>query len=381
MSVTDTQDISSIASAANNWLLNSAIPLWYDHGVDWRRGGFFESLDINDLRSPADFKRLRVLTRQIYVFAAAHRLGAPGSRDVVEHGVDFLLNKAKLKNGGFANKFNLNGEIVDIKLDLYDLAFCLFALAHAFQILQDSTLKAEALSLTYFICDNFRHKSGGFIEAIPTSSPRRQNPHMHLLEAMLAWQTVSEERIFKEISKELVVLFFQKFYFPDTGALLEYFDENLNPLCSDDEKVTEPGHHLEWVWLLDRFNQVSQEPSENYASLYRFAKRYGVSEPDGFLFSQVLTRGRVRGERVRLWPHAEWLKAELVTPGPDRTARVILAWRALSRFLDCPRRGLWFESYDLNARCFISEPAPASSLYHITLGVETLCAQAKSLRF
>ena len=371
-------DISDVAGEAQSWLLEAAMPLWFERGVDWNGGGFHEHLTFNDLSCGADFKRLRVLARQIYVFSAASRLGFSEGRRAVEHGVDYLFSKARTAPGEFANRFDRRGSIIDQTLDLYDLSFCLFALAHAHQTLKETIFEREALSTAAFIYERMKHKSGGYIESIPASYPRRQNPHMHLLEAVLAWRAISDEQIFKEISDELVGLFFDKFYCARSGALLEFFDDQLNPPESEGDKLTEPGHHFEWVWLLDSFSQLSRQSLQDYAPLYHFAKYYGVSPSDGFLFAQLLTSGEARGGRVRLWPHAEWLKAELVTKGSERAERVFFAWRALSRFLDCPRPGLWFENYDLAARSFINEPAPASSLYHITLAIETLSAHANA---
>ena len=80
--------------------------------------------------------------------------------------------------------------------------------------------------------------------------------------------------------------------------------------------------------------------------------------------------GAVAVAGVRLWPHGEWLKAALRVPAlapswPD-------AWGALSRFLNTPTPGLWFEQWDPGAGGFLDTPVPASSLYHIATAVAEL---------
>ena len=368
--------LPEISNEAVDWLNEQAFPLWYERGVDWDRGGFFECLDFNTLQCSKDFRRLRVVTRQIYVFSAAHRLGFKDGQRAVEHGISFLLNRAKLDGGGFANRFDLNGNIIDHKLDLYDLAFCLFALAHGYQTLNEPSLKREAVRLATFIHQKMLHPAGGFVESIPASFPRRQNPHMHLLEAAIEWLSISKDDVFLMISREILSLFYNKFYFSRVGCLLEFFDEDLIPPAGREHRVAEPGHQFEWFWLLKRFESVADEVLLDYQKLYDFGRNFGLCAEDGLLFAQVFEDGSPDAGHVRLWPHTEWLKAELLAIRAPQPTRVIEAWQAIKKFLDCPRKGLWFENWDREIRQFIVEPSPASSLYHLTLSIETLKAHA-----
>lgn len=213
------KDILKISLETSHWFINKALPLWFDKGVDWKQGGFFESLNLEDLKSTSQYKRVRVAARQIYVFSVACNMGETNAKSAVMHGLDFLLTKYRVPSGGFASRSSLRGEVIDASLDLYDSAFCLFALAHGFKLLGDTYLKDEAVSLVLFINDQFRHKSGGYVEALPPSLPRRQNPHMHMLEALLEWRLISDDAIFRELSDQIISLFFDKFYSINTGAL------------------------------------------------------------------------------------------------------------------------------------------------------------------
>jgi mannose-6-phosphate isomerase len=47
------------------------------------------------------------------------------------------------------------------------------------------------------------------------------------------------------------------------------------------------------------------------------------------------------------------------------------AIRTLRRFLETPTRGLWYDRLTLENE-FVSEPAPASSLYHIVAAAREL---------
>ena len=366
-------DIISISDLANNWFHNQAIPLWYDKGIDWKRGGVYELLNFNDLSCAVEYKRVRVLTRQIYVFCSAYRSGDHYVKPAISHSLDFLIGKFRLKTGGYASRVTNNGEIIEGPIDFYDLSFCLFALAHAYKISCDSFLKDEAFALTMFITEHLCCMSGGFAESIPKSFPRRQNPHMHLLEALLEWRLVCNDSLFREISDIIIELFFKNFFCPENGALIEYFDDNLKPVNGPMGGITEPGHHFEWVWLIHQYQMLSNNKVPEYSKLYDFAKHYGINHKNGFLWGNVNISDASKENIVRLWPHAEWIKAEIVYGNEtDFIERLNTAWRGLYRFLRSPQPGLWYETFDHAKNHFIGSSSPASSFYHIALAIETL---------
>jgi mannose-6-phosphate isomerase len=86
------------------WLLDRALPLWAERGLN-PQGGFFDRLDARG-RPIVEPMRLRVQARQTYVFAEAARLGWSGDwRRIVEHGLEFLLGPATLPDGRVAHRF------------------------------------------------------------------------------------------------------------------------------------------------------------------------------------------------------------------------------------------------------------------------------------
>ena len=288
---------------AQRWLTVDAFPIWLDRGTDWRCGGFFDSLSPSTLCNAADFKRLRVLARQIYVFSEATRMDVSGARDAVIHGLNFLFGPARLKSGGFARRFALDGTVLDDDLDLYDLAFVLFALAHAYDVLRAPHLQEEALSLLSLITTRMRHSAGGFLDGIPATLPRRQNPHMHLLEACLAWLQVAAVDEFASVADEIILLFGQRFFQQEKEFLLEYFDDNLLPSAALGF-VVEPGHHFEWTWLLRQYSLLKGRPVV-FDGLFRFAIEHGIDRRTGFLLGEVTPEGKPIASGCRLWPHTE----------------------------------------------------------------------------
>ncbi|WP_235924751.1 AGE family epimerase/isomerase [Roseomonas harenae] len=369
--------VLAASEAALSWLRDSAWPLWLEHGVDWPRRGFHESLALDTLHSPAGFRRLRVVSRQVYVFAEAHAAGLPRAAEAVELGISFLRERAREADGGYARCFDLDGRIIDHSRDLYDHAFVLLALASASRTLPPERLRQDALALLHHLDSRFAHPRGGYAESLssPPALPRRQNPHMHLLEAFLAAAEAFGDTIFLDRAGAMVRLFLDRLWDPASGTLPEFFDDALAPLREQGRHVIEPGHHCEWIWLLDWYRRVAARRSvappdalaEAGRSLLGFVDRHGVNPRLGTAYDEIWSDGSPKTLGSRLWPQTERLKAEVLRPDAT-SAGVARAYSALRRYLPVTPRGLWFERLDQQGMAS-TEPAPASSLYHLTAGI------------
>jgi mannose-6-phosphate isomerase len=343
------------------WLSGRAWPLWLAHGVDWRRGGFHEELTLDGLACDAPHRRLRVVARQVYVFSQAHRHGLPRAAEAVELGIDFLRRRAALPGGGYAWRFDLDGRVTDARVDLYDQAFVLLALSAATAVLPAAALLPLALALDGFIDAAMPHPAGGYVESLPPALPRRQNPHMHLLEARLAAAEAFGEARFLDSAGTLAALFRQRFCRAaeqDTLRLVEFYDEDWTPVAPH---VAEPGHHCEWIWLLHRHARLAGTTvAPEAAALRGFVDRHGIG-PQGGLVDGLTPEGLVAAPGARLWPQTERLKADALRDPAAAPARA-----ALAAYLRPD--GLWHERR-LQDGQFSQEAAPASSLYHLTCGI------------
>jgi len=387
------------SEAAQRWLREQAWPVWLEHGIDREHGGFHEHLSLDGHACSAGFRRLRVVTRQITVFAAAALEEVPGAREAVRLGCDFLLNRAKQPDGGYAWRFDIAGEPIDQTRDLYDHAFVLLAWSAAAPffapvISVDTTLMVpdwatspaflprvsafafeQALELDHYLQTHFRDPNGGYLESLEGSLPRRQNPHMHLLEAYLQAAEIWHSELFFSRAEELAELFLDRLFQTREGALPEFFDDSLAPLRDAGRFMVEPGHHAEWIWLLSWFQelapgfgvQVPDQLEPTVAALARFLNQPACRTRHGALVDEMWSDGTVRAGSARLWPQTERLKSELLVPNPDLD-RIREAYQVLDQFIAGAPRGLWHERWTAE-QGFSPQPAPASSLYHLTAGI------------
>lgn len=372
--------------AFRTWLLGPAASLWLERGVDRTAGGYFDQLTFDSAKNSSDFKRLRVCARQIFVFSQLAEAGVTGAREAVLHGLDFLFGRLRHPDGGFIRSTTLTGAPLDTTRDLYDHAFVIFALAAADRLTGDGRMLTEACAVLDLIEDRMAHPAGGYAEGLPPQQPRRQNPHMHLLEACLAWLTRVDNSHFSRVAHELIGLFARKFLDKSSFMLFEFFEDDLSLHHDADTRVFEPGHHFEWVWLLGKARRsgldVSGAGLEVARALAATAQAFGFAQETGLPFGTVRADGSVADGTCRIWVVTEWLRACLDEPASG-CGSAKHAFAQLRRFTDVPVKGLWHERCDARSGQFSNESVPASSLYHIVsalapvIGTETSCAGNK----
>jgi len=367
--------IRPLSQAAHRWLREEAWPVWLARGIDHQHGGFHEHLSLDRHHCDGAFRRLRVATRQIVAFSAAAQEKLPGAAAAAQLGCDFLLNHARRPDGGYAWRFDLAGNPTDLTRDLYDHAFVLLAWSNAAPLLPPPTAFAQALEVDHYLQTQFRDPSCGYLESLPGSLPRRQNPHMHLLEAYLHGAENWLSPLFFSRAEELIELFLDRLFQPQEGALPEFFDDNLVPLREGGRFMVEPGHHAEWIWLLHWYRDLAptfnaQPPAAldpTIAALAKFLDQPGCRTRHGALVDEMWSDGTVRAASARLWPQTERLKSELLVANPD-ILRIREAYGVLTQFTAGAPRGLWHERWTAE-HGFSIVPAPASSLYHLTTGI------------
>jgi mannose-6-phosphate isomerase len=359
------------------WLMDQALPTWFEHGIDWARGGFHEKLD-DEARPHEEPRRTRVVARQIYVFGAAQRLGWTGrSQDAIRHGLDFLLGKLRQPDALFASSVDVDGRVIDTRFDLYEQAFALFALAHAHTVCPDlrDALRGQAEATLDALHARYKHPLMGFEDSAPPTVPLKANPHMHMLEAALAWEAqVAAPSRWHALADELAGLALQRLINPVTGVLYEFFDGSWGPLPGKQGLVVEPGHQFEWGWLLDRWGRARgrDDALRTARRLIEVGLAHGICPHRRVAVNQLDEHFTVTDAQAKVWPQTEWVKAyhALHREAPaDEGLHQALG--ALDRFLRHPRRGLWHEVMKADGR-FEPQLCRASSFYHIVCVIDTL---------
>ncbi|WOJ89480.1 AGE family epimerase/isomerase [Methylocapsa polymorpha] len=366
----------ALSGLLRDWLTSKALPLWSTVGFDRRRGHFQERLDWNGEPVVAVARRAMVQARQIYVFAHAAHLGwFPEGAAFAETAMRSLLRDFRdpsSRSGGFAFSVDSEGAVVSEIRDAYAHAFILFAIAWLHRLNGDPNLIAVADDTIAFIDASLEDPVHcGLFDSFPVvDRGKRQNPHMHLLEAYLALEVSAPGRGYLDRAKKLVEIFQSRLFRAEQGVLLEYFAEDWSDHPDPTTRRTfEPGHHFEWVWLLREFENLSGEDMGPWADrLMLSASENGVGE-NGLVFDELATDMSVLKQSHRIWPHAEGAKAAVASrllfregAAPRFASTMISA--LLDHFLDKPFAGGWIDHIGADGKPLV-DYVPASSLYHV----------------
>lgn len=365
------------AARFTRWLNMRALPIWSTLGQA-PDGGFAELLGL-DGRQVESHHRARVQARQVQVFADAGLMGWKGPwREAVRRGLARIEAAYLRPDGLMRTVLAADGSPLDDTPMIYDQAFYMFALAAALQAGVEGDHQARAAGVRDRLLAA-APPTGGLVEK--GAHPFQSNCHMHLLEAALAWEAVSDDTEWSRLSDRIVALARRHFIDPDGGFLREFFAEDWSPASGEEGRLVEPGHQFEWAWLLARYGRARKDASavEVARKLYAFGRK-GVGLRRQVAVDAMDQSGGVVSRRARLWPQAEWMKASLILAelGDDGERTLLLeeaarAQRALWRYLTDD--GLWRDKLLENGR-FIDEPAPASSFYHIMAAWAQLRATA-----
>ncbi len=369
-----------------------ALPYWAEQAKD-PRGGYAEHLLMDGTPDYNHVRRVRVQSRQAYVYAHAAYLGwyeeARAASDQAwdfatgagSGGGDFIPTKAK----GCAHLVEGDGRMHNDMRDTYAQAFILLSGAWRYRAFKDAASLAKADETIAFLDENVKADNGGWLEALPApdTPQRRQNPHMHLFESFISLYDATQDNKYIERAHEMYALFKNHFFDPKTGVLLEFFNPDWSP--EGDGGPTEPGHMMEWVWILQGYARISGRDVSAYTkALYDNGIKYGWNDTLNLICDAVNIDGSPHSPTLRTWPQTELLKASVArasTEGSDDMfAQATNAIEGLFKYyLSVPIEGGWADKLSADGE-IISTVMPTSTFYHLFCAAAEAAALADSVR-
>lgn len=344
------------ANRIRRWVIDQALPLWAER-AQHESGRWVEHLHLDGTADLSAELRWRVLARQIYVYAEATRWnwyeGTKIARQTYEH----------MRKTGYVQRVDASGKPTERRRDLYDHAFFLLASTSLYRLTKDPQYLKAVDEICTALDTEFAHPDGGWNETPRGALPRRQNPHMHLLEAFLYLYNETRDAKHLAYAEHIIELFKAHFFDSKNHIIREYFNDDWSYVSGDKGTTAEPGHAMEWIWLLFRYEFSSGRDTKYWRdTLYANAlKNRGF-----FLNDEENVKGDIRRETRRLWVQTEVIKAHLTMAENNIAGSADMA----SAFID----GL-FETYlkangtwcDQTNACGgeIAKTIPVSTFYHI----------------
>ena len=350
-----------------------ALPLWAGAGFDETAQCFHERLGFSGEPVKDVPRRLMVQARQIVVYSRASLVQwSLGGRQLASRAFESACRQYRSPNGGPGWIFSVlpDGQPADRTRDLYTHAFVLYMLAWLYRLDGDASILALADNTlsemeSIFMCDG----DAGFLSKVPGPKKlREQNPHMHFFEALLTLAEASGKERYLARATSLVQLFDRALADPVTGAVRETFGEGWKPDRPSGENPVEPGHQMEWAWLLREWERLTNSPvGDRVSRLIAHATSYGIDREKGLVRSIVRENGGVVNDASRVWPQTETIRTLCredihgkVWPGLVSEITEGLFRTHLQPDLN----GGWIDQVNQNGAPTV-DYMPASTLYHL----------------
>jgi len=353
------------------WAVDWSLPLWANAGFDAATGLFHERLTFEREPIALPARRLMVQARQIATYSRAAIAGLYYPDFSIEACIDMMQRRYRSSDGAPGWVFSIDPDLrpFDRTRDLYAHAFVLFALAWSYKLTANPSFIAMADELCEVLDRHFLLGDGSYADALPSrESVRRQNPHMHLLEAYLAWADVAGFDRYLQRAHLLVNFARSRFVDAETGAVFEEFDAGWKPLKEFGKNRIEPGHLFEWAWLLREFERLSGDNcAEQVDGLVRHAVAFGIDNKTQLIVDCVTETGAVLADTFRCWPQTESVRtlySRANNDGDKPLSACVSLGRVLAIFAPQHLRGGWIDRVDKNYRPLVDH-MPASTLYHI----------------
>lgn len=369
------QSPATIIADLRRWMRDDVLPFWYTSGFKSDQGSFYETLQLDGTSDQTAILRLRTQARQIYVYSHAAHLGwyTDGLTQALQ-AFDFMQRQARSPDGapGYVHLLTPQGGIANPLRDTYDHAFLLLAFCWLAKATGEARVHAALAELVGFIDSHLTAADGSLHEGIPPSQPRRQNPHMHMFEALLAWHETLGDPSALPRAQRILDLMKTRFVDGETRTLGEYFSNDWTLLPGTAGDSIEPGHQAEWVWLLRRHARLSGQPAGHLPAQLLSKALRNTDGTTGLLIDEADRFHAPRKASRRTWPQTElakaWIaEAEAGVSGAADSARQALHTMA-RHYFGTPIRSGWMDQFDADGRP-IATTIPASTLYHIFVAV------------
>lgn len=344
--------------------LQSILDYWEQYTVDEQYGGFYGSINNDNIPDTTAPKGVVLNSRILWAFSAASRhTGNANYLRLANRAFDYILDHfIDWEHGGVFWSLTHEGQLHDDRKQIYGLAFCMYGLAEYYRLTNNQKALETAIQLFELIEQHSLDNSkGGYIEALTRdwkpledlrlsekddNERKTMNTHLHIIEAFAKLYLVWPDKKLKERIINLLAIF--DIYIIDKGNyhLRLFMDDDWNVKST----LQSYGHDIEAAWLLQECAEATG--SDTYI---RYFKDIGVQivnaaaeglDKDGGLWYEYEPVTDHLVKEKHSWPQAEamvgFFNAWQVTGDKQYLDQSIKSWEFIRQYIKDQQKGEWF---------------------------------------
>lgn len=345
--------------------LQAILHYWTHHTQDHVNGGFYGSVDRNNIPDTTAAKGIVMHSRICWAFSAAYgytrqeehlRMATRAFEYIVHHYIDPAY-------GGVYWSVDAAGQMLDGRKQIYGQAFCIYAMAEYYKVSKDGIALRLAKDLfDYIEKHSLDTDKGGYIEALTRewqeaadlrlsekddNERKTANTHLHVIEAYANLYQVWPSDGLKEKIRHLLDLFRIHLVSSEHAHLLLFFDENWRSRSS----LISFGHDIEAAWLLAQCAEVINDAA--FVKIYQpislamtNAAMKGLDADDGGLWYEYEPRNGKWIHEKHSWPQAEamigFFYAWQLSGEEMYLHHSLNSWKFIQRHILDKQQGEWF---------------------------------------
>lgn len=344
--------------------LHSILAYWEKYTVDQQYGGFFGSVNTDNIPDLTAPKGVVLNSRILWTFSTAclHTRNANYltlATRAFEYILDHFIDR---EHGGVFWSVTHEGKIQEDRKQIYGLAFCIYGLSAYYKLTNNQRALETAIQLFELVEQySLDKQKGGYIEALTRdwkplqdlrlsekddNEKKTMNTHLHIIEAYASLYIVWPDKKLKEKIINLLVIF--------DNYIINKESYHLNLFMDDDWTVKSTlqsyGHDIEAAWLLQECAEATG--SDTYIRYFRelgvkiaYAVAEGLDTDGGLWYEYEPVTDHLVKEK-HSWPQAEamvgFFNAWQMSGEKEYLDHSIKSWEFIRNHIKDQEKGEWF---------------------------------------
>lgn len=344
--------------------LQSILTYWEKYAVDHQHGGFYGSVNNENIADPSAPKGIVLYSRILWAFSAAYRFSKKEEQlSLASRAFDYILvHFIDHQYGGVYWSLDATGQMLEGRKQIYGLAFCIYGLSEYYRITNNSAALHHAKQLFEKIEEYSLDKAqGGYIEAFSRqwrslnnmrlsekddNEKKTMNTHLHIVEAYANLYQVWPDKKLRERIISLLEIFSRYIINKNTCHLNLFLDEDWRVKST----LQSYGHDIEAAWLLQECAEIA-----GYELYVDHFKKLAVQladaaaeglDADGGLWYEYEPGIKQLVHEKHSWPQAEamvgFFNAWQLTGDKKYLDRSLKAWQFTKHRIKDHANGEWF---------------------------------------